>query len=467
MKTKLMLLPALLLLLGTSCKKSQETGALLSANNKAVVNSGQVLTDPPETWQEHWFEHNQLLKRVFNDTSVVVYFDDDVSRTITWPNTYLAQVWNYTKQKYGSFGADPRLYVILHTGKYGGGHPSTYMDASHDYRNVIDCGSNSSTAWLSGTGNDLDLTTHEVGHIVEGASKNIHGSPSFNIWHDSKFMELYIYDVYKGLGRTDDAQRWYNLVLGNSDTYPRANSHWFKDWWYPIYTQQGNAASINNYFVLLSMYFPKHTVSNGITNINEYIGSLNFGQFVHFWSGATGIDLAPLALTAFGNLDEQGNDWTVQLQQARTAFPGVTYSKDVTSQATITVSNENSGGAAGAEGSFKLTDSFYNTKFFVGSYPAGFWAQLTFPSAKAVSKYTITSGNDLPDRDPKSWKLAGSNDGSNFVQLDLRSGETFPARNQTKIYSFNNTTPYKYYRLSVTANNGSPDLQLSEWRLLN
>jgi hypothetical protein len=46
MKTKLMLLPALLLLLGTSCKKSQETGALLSANNKAVVNSGQVLTRP-------------------------------------------------------------------------------------------------------------------------------------------------------------------------------------------------------------------------------------------------------------------------------------------------------------------------------------------------------------------------------------------------------------------------------------
>lgn len=34
-----------------------------------------------------------------------------------------------------------------------------------------------------------------------------------------------------------------------------------------------------------------------------------------------------LALTAFGNKDEQGNDWTVQLQQASLTFPGVTSGK--------------------------------------------------------------------------------------------------------------------------------------------
>ncbi|WP_216848935.1 discoidin domain-containing protein [Pedobacter sp. L105] len=466
MKTKLILLLTLLIAVTISCKKQEEKQPELSPSTLSMVNKARALAEPPATWQEHWFEHVQLLNKVFSDTSVAVYFDNDVSRTITWPNTYLAQVWNYTKQKYGSFGTDSRLFVILHTGRYGGGHPSTYMDASHDYRNVIDCGSNSTTAWLSGTGNDLDLTTHEVGHIVELASKNIQGSPAFNIWHDSKFMELYIYDVYQGLGRTADAQRWYNLVLGNSDTYPRANSHWFKDFWYPIYTQQGNPASINNYFTLLSLYFPTQTVSNGITNISKYSRDLNFGEFVHFWSGATGIDLTPLALTAFGNLDEQGNDWLAQLQQAKLTFPALVYSKDITSQGAVTVSNENSGGASATEGSSKLIDRLYNTKFFLAAFPTSFWAEVTFPGAMVSRKYTITSGNDSPDRDPKNWKLLGSNDGSNFVQLDLRSGETFAARNQTKIYTFNNSTAYKYYRLSITASNGSADLQLSEWRLL-
>lgn len=468
MKTKLTIASALLLSLAISCKKAEKKSDNLPANqNKlSLTNANQLLADPPETWQEHWFEHNQLLQRVYSDTSIAVYYDNEVSRSITWPNTFLAQVWNYTKQKYGSFGTDPRLYVILHTGKYGGGHPSTYMDAGHDYRNVIDCGSNSSSAWLTGTGNDLDLTTHEVGHILEGASKNVHGSPAFDIWHDSKFMEIYNYDVYVGLGRTADAQRWYNLIINNSDNYPRTATHWFKDWWYPIYTQQGNAASINNYFVLLAQYFPKTTVFNGINNISQYSRKLNFGEFIHFWSGATGIDLKPLALTAFGTLDEQGNNWATQLQQARTTFPSINYSKDITSEATLSVSNENSGGSTAAEGSSRLTDSYYNTKFFLGSYPTTFWAQLTFPTAKVINTYSITSGNDLPDRDPKNWKLMGSNNGSTFVQVDIRSNETFASRNQTKKYSFSNTNAYKYFRLQITGNNGSPDLQLSEWRLL-
>jgi len=105
---------------------------------------------PPPTWREHWFEHVQEVKNVFTDSDVAVYFDDDVSRTITWPNKFIGDVWRYTKQLYGDFGEENNLYAIFHTGKYGGGHPSTYFDGSHDFRNVIDVGSNSNDAWLSG-----------------------------------------------------------------------------------------------------------------------------------------------------------------------------------------------------------------------------------------------------------------------------------------------------------------------------
>ena len=38
---------------------------------------------PPYTWQEHWFDHRQLIKRVYFNNNVAVYFDDDVSREKT------------------------------------------------------------------------------------------------------------------------------------------------------------------------------------------------------------------------------------------------------------------------------------------------------------------------------------------------------------------------------------------------
>lgn len=280
---------------------------------------------PAATWKEHWFEHVQNLSRVYYDTSVVVYYDADVKPSVTWPKTYMAQAWNYTKQTYGSFGSDTRLYAIFHAGKYGGGHPSTYMDDSHDYHNVTDCGSNDPNAWTTGIGNDIDLSTHEIGHIVEGAAKGVHGSPAFAIWHDSKWMEIYQYDVYLGLGRNDDADRWNTMKQTTTDDFPRAGTHWYRDWFYPIYTQHGKTKALNNFFTLLAKYFHKRTFNNGKQNYPEYSRDLNMGEFVHFWSGAAGADLKQLALTAFGDKDEKGNYWALQLEKAKTDFPGVTY----------------------------------------------------------------------------------------------------------------------------------------------
>ena len=207
---------------------------------------------------------------------------------------------------------------------------------------------------------------------------------------------------------------------------------------------------------MLAANFPKQVVSNGAGNINEYSRKLKFGEFVHFWSGAAGADLKQFALTAFGNKDEQGNDWTVQLQQAKVTFPNVIYPGSSTGQTGLTVSAENAGGAAAAEGSLKLVDNDFNTKFFTANYSTGFWAQLTYPSATVLKGYALTSGNDAADRDPKNWKLSGSNDGSNYIQLDIRSGELFTGRNQTKNYVLNNSTAYKYYRLFIMVSDDVP-----------
>jgi hypothetical protein len=140
--------------------------------------------------------------------------------------------------------------------------------------------------------------------------------------------------------------------------------------------------------------------------------------------------------------------------------------KDITSMATLTVSRDNGGGADAGEGSKKLVDGDYNSKFLTDGFPQDFWVQLTFPSPTVIGAYTITSGNDAPERDMKDWNLSGSNDGTTWTVLDTRTDETFSDRNVTNRYEFDNTTPYTMYRINVMANNGSNLIQVSEWRLI-
>lgn len=138
---------------------------------------------------------------------------------------------------------------------------------------------------------------------------------------------------------------------------------------------------------------------------------------------------------------------------------------DKTNLATLQVSKENPGGADAGEGSSKLIDGNESTKFLIFDYPEDFWMQQDLPSAELVNMYTLTSGNDAPDRDAKDWILSGSNDGTTWVVLDTRTDEAFDERNQTKEYHFESTTKYKHYRIAVTANNGGAIFQISEWRL--
>jgi hypothetical protein len=139
--------------------------------------------------------------------------------------------------------------------------------------------------------------------------------------------------------------------------------------------------------------------------------------------------------------------------------------KDWTLAATIKVSKDFPDGPGGAEGSLKVIDGDINSKFLIFDYPTDFWMQQELPNEGIVNLYTLTSGNDAPGRDPKNWVLAGSNDEATWVTLDTRADESFAGRNETKEYSFNSTTPYRYYRMYITANNGDSLFQLSEWRL--
>lgn len=111
-----------------------------------------------------------------------------------------------------------------------------------------------------------------------------------------------------------------------------------------------------------------------------------------------------------------------------------------------------------------LIDNNTATKYFRSGRTA-LWVQYKSTTPAAVTKYTLTSGNDVPGRDPKNWTLQGSNDTITWATIDSRSNETFASRGLTRNYTCTNTTAYRYYRLNITANNGDTGTQLAEWEL--
>jgi hypothetical protein len=113
----------------------------------------------------------------------------------------------------------------------------------------------------------------------------------------------------------------------------------------------------------------------------------------------------------------------------------------------------------------KVVDNNINTKYL--TFHSTGWLQWNGSAAFISNTYAITSANDAADRDPKNWILYGSNDGTNWTSLDSQSNQTFSARFQKKSYAFTNTTAYIYYKLDITANNGSTILQLAEWDMVS
>ena len=80
------------------------------------------------------------------------------------------------------------------------------------------------------------------------------------------------------------------------------------------------------------------------------------------------------------------------------------------------------------------------------------WQAATPAGAKAINAYSFTSGNDKPERDPRSWELAGSDDEQQWTTLDKRDDQPpFERRRQNKFYTFENAKAYRFYRLTFTA----------------
>lgn len=136
----------------------------------------------------------------------------------------------------------------------------------------------------------------------------------------------------------------------------------------------------------------------------------------------------------------------------------------------MTMPNIAFGGTASAsaskvtEGAANAFDGISGTKWFNDGAASTGWIQYDFGAGndQTIKRYSITSANDVPERDPKDWTLQGSLDGLTWTIIDTQNGQLFPYRLQMQTYAINSPGSYRYYRLNVTANNGAPALQIGD-----
>lgn len=131
---------------------------------------------------------------------------------------------------------------------------------------------------------------------------------------------------------------------------------------------------------------------------------------------------------------------------------------------TITSYDEN----APNEGKERAFDNQIGSKWL--GFAAQNWIQYSYAAGIAgrLTSYTLTSGNDSPERDPTDFRLMGSNDGQTFTTVETRTGVTFSARLQKQTFTLGTPSTFNTYRLVINkvAGGQSTMVQLTEIELL-
>lgn len=191
------------------------------------------------------------------------------------------------------------------------------------------------------------------------------------------------------------------------------------------------------------------TVSGGpYTNIATGITSHNYNDTAV--TGGTTYYYVVTAVNSAGTSSNSPQDSaTPEAPMVNVAFGGA--------------ANDNANNPNGSQGAAKAFDQSVGSRWLSSAVS---WLQYDFGTAWTIKRYSITSANDLPTRDPKDWQFQGSNDGSSWTTLDTRSNQSFALRTEPKTYNISGPAAYRYYRLNVTANGGDGSTQLSELGLL-
>lgn len=133
------------------------------------------------------------------------------------------------------------------------------------------------------------------------------------------------------------------------------------------------------------------------------------------------------------------------------------------------------------EGPGKAFDDSSSSKWLTWGAPGttfeDVWIQFQFTVPQRITRYSITTGNDSVHRDPKTWKLQASTNGSSWEDIDTVEDGGLPDERKVTTAFTCDAPPaqgetYSYYRLFITARKedksdcgGKACLQISEIEL--
>lgn len=93
-------------------------------------------------------------------------------------------------------------------------------------------------------------------------------------------------------------------------------------------------------------------------------------------------------------------------------------------------------------------DGQAQTKWCVTGINSPVQWQASLPKLSTVASYRLTSGDDMPARDPQSWTLEGSADGQVWQELDRRDEPPMTQRGEIKVYTIAKPGAYQHYRFT-------------------
>ena len=111
---------------------------------------------------------------------------------------------------------------------------------------------------------------------------------------------------------------------------------------------------------------------------------------------------------------------------------------------------------------FNLFDRNMSKKYYWGN-DRTFDVEIELNDLYNLSHYTLSSCQDYPERDPKSWVVEGF-DRDWEVVSEVRNFK-FPCRYATMKFKTDINKRYRGFRLRVTENNGSDAFQILKWQL--
>jgi len=74
----------------------------------------------------------------------------------------------------------------------------------------------------------------------------------------------------------------------------------------------------------------------------------------------------------------------------------------------------------------------------------------SYTTAPVITGYDVTSANDAPGRDPKTWNLYASRDGEKYEQVDHQSGNFWSGERFKKVHFPLSLSGYRYFKLEIT-----------------